>query len=211
MAGATVTARGDAVVPGTPDEGIWTIEVSALYATPDAALGDVGERSSRLDALLDELGVPKEKRSTTGVTVREEFDYVEGKQVHRGFRAENLLTVRLQDATVAGRLIQGATQQAQANVRGPAWRIAPDNPARLEACRRAALAARRKAEAYAEALGLRLGPVAEVREPATGATPLPRPAAAGVLRAAAVEPAVDVDPGELSVESQVEVTFELRA
>lgn len=205
----TVTARGEAVVPGRPDEGIWSIDLSALDASPDTALADVGKRSKDLDALLDELGVPKEMRSTTGVTVREEYDYVEGKQVHRGFRAQDLLTVRLQDAGLAGRLIQGAIERTKATVRGPAWWIAPDNPARLEACRRATLAAKRKAEAYAEALGLRLGAVAEVREPSTDVHTLPR-ASGGVLRAMA-EPAVEVDPGELSVQAQVEVTFHLEA
>ena len=196
-------------MPGKPDEGIWTIELSSLAATPDAALGDVGERSRDLDALLDELGVPKEMRSTTGVTVREEFDYVEGKQVHRGYRAEDLVTVRVKDAGIAGRLIQDSIARAKASVRGPSWWIAPDNPARVEACRRAALAARRKAEAYAEALGLRLGAVAEVREPTTSAQPFPRPGGGVMLRAVA-EQAVDVEPGELSVEAQVEVTFDLQ-
>lgn len=208
MAGASVTARGEAVVPGKPDEGIWTVDVRALDATPDAALNAVGSRSSALEELLYELGVPKEMRSTTGVTVREEFDFVEGKQVHRGYRAQNLVTVRLRDASLAGRLIQGSIERAEASVRGPVWWIAPDNPARLEACRRAAVEARRKAEAYADALGLRLGPVAEVREPSGGTQPLPRPAG-GVLRAMA-EPALEVDPGELSVEARVEVTFELQ-
>ncbi len=203
----TVTARGEAVVPGRPDEGIWSIDLSALDASPDAALADVGDRSSTLEALLDELDIPRQMRSTTGMTIREEFDHVEGKQVHRGFRAQTLLTVRLQDPSLAGRLIQGAIERAKATVRGPVWWIAPDNPARLEACRRATLAAKRKAEAYAEALGLRLGAVAEVHEPSTDVHPLPRPAG-GVLRAMA-EPAVEVDPGELNVEAQVEVSFHL--
>lgn len=206
MAEATVTALGEAVVPGRPDEGIWAISVSSLETTPDAALADVGARSNDLVGLLDQLAVPKEKRSTTGVTVREEFDYADGKQVHRGFRAENLVTVRLADATIAGRLIQESIARAKANVRGPTWWIAPDNPARVEACRRAAAEARRKAEAYAEALGLRLGPVVEVREPPATTGAFPRP---GVMRAMAETSSVEVDPGELNVEAQVEVSFRL--
>jgi uncharacterized protein len=204
MTEATVTARGEAVVPGKPDEGIWVIAVSSLENTPDAALAAVGERSTALDGLLDELEVPKEKRSTTGVTVREEFEYADGKQVHRGFRAENLLTVRLVDATIAGRLLQGSIARAKASVRGPTWWIAPDNPARMEACRGAAVEAKRKAEAYADALGLRLGPVAEVREPHPTTGPI-RP----VMMRSAEASSVEVDPGELLVEAEVEVSFHL--
>ncbi len=206
---ATVTTRGEAVVAGSPDEGIWTIELAALAETPDAALADVGERSRALAALLDELDVPAEKRSTTGVTVREQFDHVDGKQVHRGFRAQDVVTIRLADPAVAGRLIQGAIETAKASVHGPLWWIAPDNPARIEACRRAAAEAKRKAEAYAESLGLRLGPVTEIREPDTSERPTPRPAFGKVLSLASSAEPLDVDPGELNVAAAVEVSFML--
>jgi uncharacterized protein YggE len=206
MTEGTVTARGEASVPGKPDEGMWTIMVGALDATPDAALGEVGTRSDALGTVLDELGVAPERRSTSGVTVREEFDYVDGKQVHRGFRAQNVITVRLTDAAAAGKLIQASIERAKAEVRGPVWWIAPDNPARVEACKRAAAEAKRKAEAYAEALGLQLGAVAEIRESATGPVPMPRGRA---MTLAAAETPIDVDPGELNVDAQVEVSFHL--
>jgi uncharacterized protein len=163
-------------------------------------------RSAR--AALGELGVAPERRSTTGVTVREEFDYADGKQVHRGFRAQNVITARLADAAVAGKLIQTSIDRAKAEVRGPVWWIAPDNPARIEACKRAASEARRKAEAYAEALGLRLGSVAEIREATAGGVgPMPRGKA---LTLAATDATIEVDPGELNVDAQVEVTFHLQ-
>jgi uncharacterized protein YggE len=107
MAGATVTARGEAVASARPDEGIWAIEVSSLDASPDQALATVGAQSKELEALLAELGVPTEKRSTTGVTVRGEHDREGGRQTHRGYRAQNVVTVRLADPTIAGRLIEG--------------------------------------------------------------------------------------------------------
>jgi len=207
MSEPTVTARGEATVPGRPDQGVWTITIGALDATPDAALSGVGTRSEALDAVLSELGVAAEQRSTTGVTVREEFDYAEGKQVHRGFRAQNVITVRLADHAVAGKLLQASIEKAKAEVRGPVWWIAPDNPARIEACKQAAAEARRKAEAYAEALGMRLGAVAEIREAvAGGVPPMPRS-----MALAASEAAIDVDPGELNVDAQVEVSFRLEA
>jgi uncharacterized protein YggE len=209
MAGATVTARGEAVAPARPDEGIWTIEVSSLDASPDQALATVAAQSKELETLLAELGVPTGKRSTSGVTVREEHDWEGGRQTHRGYRAQNLVTVRLADPAIAGRLIEGSIARAKASVRGPVWWIAPDNQARLEACRQAAAEARRKAEAYADALGLRLGEVAEIREPTGGGGIEPRPVAGQIALRAAPEPPLEVDPGELEVKAQVEVTFRL--
>jgi uncharacterized protein YggE len=207
MSEPTVTARGEATVPGRPDLGVWTIAIGALDASSEAALADVGTRSEALEAVLSELGVPPEQRSTTGVTVREEFDYVDGKQVHRGFRAQNVVTVRLADHAAAGKLLQASIEKAKAEVRGPVWWIAPDNPARIEACKRAATEARRKAEAYADALGMRLGGVTEIREPSdVGAAPMPR-----AMALAASETAIDVDPGELNVDARVEVSFLLES
>jgi hypothetical protein len=202
MTEPTVTARGEAVVPGRPDEGIWTIDVSAPGAAADEALAEVTSRVHALHELLDEIGVEPALRSTTGVTVREEFDFVDGKQVHRGYRAQHTTMVRLHDPVLAGRVLQGATERAQAQVRGPAWWVAPDNPARVEACRRAAAEAKRKAEAYAEALGSTLGAVVEIREPSSAPAPLPR-----AMTLAAADARLEVDAGELSVTARVEVTF----
>lgn len=207
MQEATVTARGEAVVPGKPDEGEWVIELSSLDATPDAALANVAGRSSKIADLLDELGVPTGKRSTSGMNIREEREYVDGKHVHRGYRAEDLLTVRLEDPAIAGRLIEGSIARAKASVRGPSWWVAPDNPARVEACRRAAVEAKRKAQSYAEALGLSLGAVLEIREPSSGGPPLPRPGVDPIALRAMSEAAIEVEPGELNVEARVDVTF----
>jgi hypothetical protein len=203
---ATVTARGSAVAPAKADEGIWVITVSALDGTPEAALQTVADRSKRLDALLGRLGVPGEKRSSTGVSIREEREWIDGRQAHLGYHAANVVTVRLADASIAGRLIEGAIGRVRASVHGPAWWVSPGNDARVEACRQATLEAKRKAEAYAEALGLRLGSLAEIREPGSrGADG--RPLAAGRVLAPATEPPISVDSGEVQVEATVEVTF----
>ena len=209
MAGATVTARGEAVSRAKPDEGIWTFEVSSLDATPEKALATVGKGSTELEALLAELGVAPEKRSTTGVSVREEHDWAEGKQTHRGYRAQNVVTVRLADSAIAGRLIEGSIARAKASVSGPMWWIAPDNEARVEACRQATAEAKRKAQAYADALGLQLGDVAEIREPIRGGIVPRQPLGGAMTLRSAPEPALEVDPGELEVQAQVEVTFHL--
>jgi uncharacterized protein YggE len=51
---------------------LW-ISLTALESDPGTALTDVSRRSDTLVALLDDLGIAKKDRSTTGVTVNEEF------------------------------------------------------------------------------------------------------------------------------------------
>ena len=162
---STVTVRGDAVVPGEPDEVRLTVEVTALFPTPEEALADVAARSETPEGLLRALDVPRSARTTSGLSVSEEREYERGRYVHRGYTASNRIWIRSNDPGIVGRLMKRATNDAKARIEGPWWHIALDSPARVEACRQAATDARRKADAYANALGARLGHVLSVVEP----------------------------------------------
>lgn len=118
-----------------------------------------------------------------------------------------LVTV-LSEPNRIGRLMSQAVARARARVDGPPWRFKPDNPARAEACRQAATDARRKAGAYAGALGLRLGEVLKVAEPGTDHDPEAGLASA-LLRDAPGPTDMQVRAGHLDVEATVEVTFAL--
>jgi uncharacterized protein YggE len=118
------------------------------------------------------------------------------------------VVVRVGEASVVSELIAGAVDLG-AQVNGPSWTIALDNPARIAACREAALDARRRAEAYANALGVRVGALVAVRDPGTGPQPPPPP---GQLRMAAMDAgteALPVEAGEQVVTAVVDVEFQL--
>jgi uncharacterized protein YggE len=161
----TVTVRGDAVVRVEPDEALVWITLTAVADAPGSALSDVAERSSALLELLDELGIPGSDRSTTGVTVQEEFDHTPEGRHSLGYHAASRLSVRLVDADVAGTLFGRATRELDARIDGPRWSISLGNPARLEAARLAAASARLTAEAYAEGIGASLGRLLRLAEP----------------------------------------------
>ena len=205
-----MTVRGSATVPGRPDEAALAVDLETVRESAQAAYEDIARRSDELEAMLDEAGVPAEMRTTAGISVREHREYVEGRHVHRGYGASSRLNVRTRDAAVAARVLQEAVARAGATVGGPWWSLDTDNPARLAACREAAAEARRKGEAYAEALGLRIASVLEVREPGIG---VPRPELeADVMFSSAGEErgrTVPVSPGVLDVRAAVEVTFSL--
>ena len=208
---ATITVRGEATASGTPDEAVISVELTALRSTPEEAYEDVAERSAALTTVLDELDVPSEARTTAGVTLREQRDYVGGEYLHRGYQATNTVTLTLTSQASVARLLREAVLRADARLEGPWWRLRSDNPARLEACRRAALVARQRCEAYADALGLRLGAVVDVSEPGVAS---PRHQPEGHMRAMASAdmesaPEIGVGAGELDVHAAVEVTYAL--
>ena len=209
-----ITVRGEAVVPAEPDELRLRLIVSAVCPQQVDALQDVTTRSREIDALLDELDVPKPKRTTSGLSIREKREWIEEstaqgthreRSVHRGYEVHNSILVRLDDPAIAGRLLEGAVDRAQAHVEGPSWHVDGANPARIEACREAARDGRRKAEAYAGTLGLKLGVVSSVSEsqevPWRGGMML-----SGGARAAATEE-IGVEPGQLDVFATVTIMF----
>jgi uncharacterized protein YggE len=204
---ATLTVRGESVVPVQPDELRLQLTLTEVRQAPGEAYEEVARHAAELADVLSELGVDETARSTSAVLVHEEREYDErGRPVHRGYSATSSTHVRLEDPASAGKLIQQAVTRTGARVSGPWWHVAAENPARLEACQRAASNARAKAEAYAGALGSRLGALAEVSEPDARLAPVgPRVQAFGPM--SLDEPELPVEGGGLEVRAVVEVTY----
>jgi uncharacterized protein YggE len=207
---ATISVRGESAVPVQPDELRLQLTLTEVRQAVGEAYDEVAKRAAQLAGVLSELGIDESARSTSAVLVREEREYDDerGRTVHRGYSATSSTHLRVADPSIAGRLIQQAVTETGAQVSGPWWHVAEENPARLEACRRAASNARAKAEAYAEALGTRLGAVAEVSEPDPRVGPgVHRAAQAGFMPLMPDGPEIPVEGGELEVRAAVEVSY----
>jgi uncharacterized protein YggE len=120
----TIAVRGQAVVPAEPDELRLRLIVSAVRPKQAEALSDVTARSHGLDTLLDELEVPKPMRTTSEISVREKREWVtestaggtqSDRSAHRGYEVHNSILVRLDVPTIAGRLLEGALERAEAH------------------------------------------------------------------------------------------------
>jgi uncharacterized protein YggE len=203
----TVTVRGDGLVRAEPDEAVLWITLSALKDGPGEALADVSARTSALVGLLDDVGVSKGDRSTTGITVGEEFEHTEKGRHSLGHRASSGVSVRLTDPELIGRLVAEAAQDLDARVDGPRWLISLDNPLRLEAARRAAADARRKAEAYCVGVGAKIGRLIELGEP--GQHQAHNVGFAAAALAARYHEPMPVEQGEHELTASVWATFEL--
>lgn len=204
----TVTVRGESVLRAEPDEAMLLITLTALETDPGQALADVSRRSEVLIALLDQLGVATTDRSTTGVTVYEEFDHTPSGRQALGHRAAASISARLTDPELIGRLVSNATTELQASISGPRWQIAAENPIRLEAAREAAADGQRKAQAFAGGVGARLGRLIRLVEPGTEFDG-PRIRRHSMAIAASAGGPMPIEPGEHEVSAAVDITFAL--
>ena len=205
----TVTVRGEAVLRAEPDEAMLWITLTALEDDPGHALADVSRRSEQLATMLDDLGVAGADRSTTGVTVYEEFDHTKSGRRSLGHRAAASTSVRLTDPEPIGQLITKATTELRARIDGPRWQIAAQNPIRLDAAREAAADGQRKAQAFAAGVGAKLGRLIQLNEPGTDhASPRMHRASIQLASTAAAGP-MPIEPGEHEVTASIDVTFAL--
>ena len=198
---ATLTVRGRGVAFAEPYEVGVVLVASASGDDVVTAYDEAAKRAGELGRLLDELEVPQEGRLTASVFVQDAEQF--GGQERRGrFFASSRTTVRLHDPALAERLLRETVQRGGA-FEGPSWTVGPDHPARLEACARAAEDARRRAEAYATALGESLGALVSAAEAGTSA-PV-RAATFGPL----LESSMPVHRGDVDVVAGIDVTYEL--
>jgi uncharacterized protein YggE len=202
---ATVTVLGEAAIRAEPDEAVVLITLSAIEASPGPALADVAERSEALARMLTELAIPRKDRSTTGVTVTEEFDHTQDGRRSLGHRALASMSVRLVDADLIGRVLVRASDELNARIAGPSWRISPSNPVWLEAASQAAASARAKAGAYAAGVDARLGALIALSEPEHHQMVRPLAARAGG------GPDMYVEAGVQEVVAAVNATFALES
>jgi uncharacterized protein YggE len=200
----TITVRGTATAAGRPDDLRITLLLTTLAPSPEDALDGVSRRSERLQSLLDAAGVPAGDRSTSAVRVGEAREWDGNRQVSRGYLASLTTAVRMTDAGALGPLLARAVAEVEPEVSGPTWRLAPDNPARLEACRLAVADARRRAQAFAEALGAGVGPVVAVAEAGTGHDGFDQP-----MMMKGSGPVIEA--GDIDVTASVDVVFRLES
>jgi uncharacterized protein YggE len=126
---ATVTVRGTGVVPAQPDEVKMVLEVSAQRAKPEEALSEVAHRSEALSGVLDELGIPTDRRTTSGSAVSDVWEYDrQGNRSHAGYRAVNRLIVRLDQPSAIGKLMNQATSKASARIFVPGGTLRRTTP-----------------------------------------------------------------------------------
>jgi uncharacterized protein len=204
---ATIKVRGRGTVAVRPDEAVVTFEVASVADAPADAFSATAERAVALDAVLDDAGIDPRDRSTVGIVLQEHQEYDASGTSRRAHRAASVVNARLRDTAALPALIREAVERAEAYIRGPFWRRSDTSEASAEACRLAIVDATRRADAYAAALGLRVGPVERVEDAASPEAVVAGPAFGVQLRA---EPP-PVHPAEMSVSGVVDVVFELES
>ena len=203
----SITVVGSGTASARPD----TAEVSTGVVTqaPTAAQA-LAANNAAMDKVLKAvaaLGIADKDVQTTNVSVtplrRQGRQEAQPPEI-TGYEVSNQVRVKVRDLRGLGRLLDTLVAQGANSLGGISFSVDDPAPVMDQARTKAMADARRKAEVYAQAAGLRLGAVRSIRE-STGGVPrfggeMPRMAMS----------AVPVAPGEQEFQASITVTYELK-
>ncbi|HEX9947935.1 MAG TPA: SIMPL domain-containing protein [Allosphingosinicella sp.] len=203
----SATGRSDT----RPDEARFTVGVDTIAATSRAASAQNSATINKVAAALQGLGVKEDDLQTRSITLSR-IDH----GPNRGrFQANNLIDIKVRDIKRAGEALAAITEAGANVLSGPNLRVSDPENAGRSGYAAAYRAARARAEAYAQAAGLKVARVLAIRDGGEGGGPAPYPypeEGMAVGMEARVAPTVSpppVQPGVSTRQVQIRVDFAL--
>lgn len=204
----TISVTGSGSAEDAPDLLTLSIGVESRRESVGAAYGDAGRSSAAITAALRDHGVDNRDITTSGLNVRAELNWQEGRgQTVSGYLASSMLSVRIRELASSARIIAAAVAAGGDDVRLNGLELGFADPAAVTARAREAAWADALATArhFASLAGASLGKVVSLAQQPVSSAPIP---VAKMQRAVAAD-SLTVEAGESSVSATVGVVWEL--
>lgn len=194
-----ITVTGTGTITSVPNEAEFSFSVQSNGATAREALSANSDQMRKVLAALKAAGVGKGDVQTQNVSVSP--TYTDQGQTD-GYTANNSVSVKIHDLSRVGKILDAASNAGANDIYGPSLSRSDQDALQAKALRDAVGNARKKAEALANAAGVRLGTVTAITEgSAGGAEPY------FAQRLAVSDKAAPIEPGTQDVQATVMVTF----
>jgi uncharacterized protein YggE len=197
-----VTVTGEATVAVAPDTAVIRVGVTSTAKTAREASDANGRQMTTVLAAIKDAGIAARDIQTSRLSLQPQYDpNRSGTARLLGFQATNQITVNIRDIDKLAGIIDQAIAAGANEMSGLEF-VVSEQSKLLDQARDDAIAdARRKAERYAKAAGVKLGAVTSISE--EGSSPPPR------LMQAMRAGATPVAPGEQTLRAVVSVSYEI--
>lgn len=204
------TAEGTGEVAIIPDTALISFGVNKTANTVEQAKNEVNEISNKITEDLKKLGVDVKNIKTTNYSVNPQYDYSRGGQRITGYTVDTNIQVKLQPIDKANDAVDIATKDGANQVGGVQFVVDDKKQKELEnEARKLAIEdAKEKAKSIADAAGIKLGRIVDVRvNPINNYAPMP------VMRDLAMGSAekaqeTQLNPGENKIMMTVSLSYE---
>jgi uncharacterized protein YggE len=200
----TISMSGHGEAKAPPDLVTVNAGVTTSAATAAAALSANTARMKQVFAALEKMGVPQKNIQTMNFSVSPQYSNPQNNEGARltGYQVTNQVRLRLNDVAGLGRALDALVTAGANHMNGIDFAIQDPAPLLAKARADAIADARLRAETYARAAGVTLGPILSISEGGEG----PRP----MYRMMAMAPApVPVAAGEETISADVAVVWEI--
>jgi uncharacterized protein YggE len=204
-----VVVSGEGSLKVAPDRAWVTIGAENRSRDPKAAQAQNAAAMTAVQQKLAGAGLTKDAIRTLAFDLQLEFDWVNGKQVPRGYVARNTIEVRVDDMARVGEVLDLAVSTGATSVHALRFDVRERAKLEREALRLAVADARARADAAASGAGASVGRVLRIEEPGVQVIPPPAPV---MMRASADEarPSTPIAAGEIEVRARVTLTASLK-
>lgn len=212
---ANITVSGDGRAFAVPDIAQLQLGVqTGRLPTAAAAMESLKEDMDDVIAAIKEQGIAEKDIRTQSFNLRPVYDYNEGRQIPRGYEANQNLQIKVRDLDKVSDVL-GAATNAGANQSGGVQFTVDEPESKREEARAEAIAeAQEKARVLADQLGVSLGRVMNFSEHGGGRPPQPMHMDSAVMGRGGMEEmqekAVQLPAGEHELTVQVSITYELK-
>ncbi|MFI5386798.1 MAG: SIMPL domain-containing protein [Fimbriimonadales bacterium] len=203
-----ITVTGSAQVFASPDEAMVRLGVLQQASNAQEAQAHANDIIQKFLSMVTALKVKKENVQTSRMSLNPVFSQRPNEPARiTGYQAQDVLTIRLTDFNLIGKVIDAGTSAGVNTVEGIDFQLRNAKGPRARAYKDAVADARSKADAIVEALGLKITGIYDVRADSTGYTPPPR--ALGMMRSMDMAAATPVEPGQMEVSVSVTVRYRI--
>ena len=202
-----ISVSGEATLQFKPDQVELGIAVVTRAPTAQEAAAENATAMNQVSEALKKTLGGKGILRTVGYRVRAVYEYDRQSKRNRfvAFEATNRLSVRSPDVKGVGLLLDAAIKAGANNIDGPNWSLAQPDQAESQAQVAAYKNAKARAEALAQAAGLKLGKVLSIK---VGQGYQPRKATMAFKAAPAPE-STPVEAGKITISATVKCKFAL--
>lgn len=204
-----VVVSGEGLVKSAPDQAWVTLVVESRSRNSRDAQSQTSQTMTAVQQKLAGAGIPKDAIRTIAVDLNIDAEWVNGRQVPKGYVSRNVIEVRIDDVAKVGDVMDAAVASGVTAVQGVRFDLKQRESLEREALKRATADARQRAEAAAAGAGRAIDRVIRVEEP--GARPMPPPQQMMMMRQVAADQAqTPVVAGEIEIRANVTLTATLK-
>jgi uncharacterized protein len=207
----TITVTGEGEVRGVPDQAQLSAGVTTVAVTANAALAENARKMTAVFAALSRIGVPQREMKTSNFSVAPQYPPYNqnntGLQKIVGYQVSNQIDVTLDDVKTLGPALDALVTAGANQINAVSFSLRDPKPLLAAAREQAVGDAMARAQTFAKAAGVTLGPLLSIQE---GGVAIPRPVFLEARMMAGAPPPTPTAAGEQSVTANVSLVFEIK-